>query len=138
MDFLFSVGDYNSLGIPRMPPSRPKSPPARPQPPTRPPLPTTPKHTPKAGVISIVKSTGGDPLPNPNVPHRAPPAIPTANPYQPSEMRSAHVPSTPSSHNSSPIEQLAASVETMNVQDPDNNAIYEEIDDDVVSRRDLE
>lgn len=43
------------------------------------------------------------------------------------------MPSTPSSHNSSPIEPLAAAVEAMNVQDPDNNAIYEEIDDDVVS-----
>lgn len=51
------VTDYNSLGIPKVPPQRPKSP-QRPAPPSRPPLPksanASPKHVPRAGVISIV------------------------------------------------------------------------------------
>ncbi|KAJ6608640.1 Synaptojanin-1, partial [Pseudolycoriella hygida] len=52
---------YNCLGIPKVPPQRPKSP-QRPSPPTRPPLPKSsnpspnpsPKHVPKAGVISVI------------------------------------------------------------------------------------
>lgn len=111
-----------------MPPCRPKSPPCRPQPPVRPPLPTTPKHTPKAGVISIVKPTGVEALPNPNVPHRAPPSIPA--PYQQAEQRPGQVPSNPT-QNSPPVEQLESDIGSLNIQDPDN-AIYEEIDDDVV------
>lgn len=126
----FPVGDYNSLGIPRMPPCRPKSPPARPQPPVRPPLPTTPKHTPKAGVISIVKPTGAEALPNQNVPHRAPPSIPA--PYQQPEPRPSQIPPNPT-QNSPPVEQLETNIGSLSIQDPDNNAIYEEIDDDVVS-----
>lgn len=49
--------DYNCLGIPKVPPQRPKSP-QRPSPPSRPPLPKSsnpsPKHVPKAGVISVI------------------------------------------------------------------------------------
>lgn len=51
-------GDYNCLGIPKVPPQRPKSPLHRPPPPNRPPLPKSsspsPKHIPKAGVISVI------------------------------------------------------------------------------------
>lgn len=49
--------DYNCLGIPKVPPQRPKSP-QRPAPPSRPPLPNSsspsPKHVPRAGVISVI------------------------------------------------------------------------------------
>ncbi len=53
-----TTADYNCLGIPKVPPQRPKSP-QRPSPPTRPPLPKSspspsPKHVPKAGVISVI------------------------------------------------------------------------------------
>lgn len=54
-----TAGDYNCLGIPKVPPQRPKSP-QRPAPPSRPPLPKSsspsqsPKHTPRAGVISVI------------------------------------------------------------------------------------
>lgn len=113
-----------------MPPSRPKSPPARPQPPSRPPLPTTPKHAPKAGVISIVKPTGAEAASNQNIPHRAPPSIPTSRPYEQPESTANQGPSI--STQSSPVEQLASDVESFHIQDPDN-AIYEEIDDDVVN-----
>lgn len=113
-----------------MPPSRPKSPPCRPQPPTRPPLPTTPKHAPKAGVISIVKPTGAEAASNQNMPHRAPPSIPSTRPFEQSESTASQGPTVPTQ--SSPIEQLASDVESFHVQDPDN-AIYEEIDDDVVN-----
>lgn len=72
------MGDINSLGIPKKPPQRPKSPPMRP------PLPGTPKHVPKAGVISIPAAARNTNQDNPVpalVPQRpAPPVI--ANPYQ--------------------------------------------------------
>lgn len=56
-----TAADYNCLGIPKVPPQRPKSP-QRPAPPSRPPLPkssnSSPKHVPKAGVISVPEMLG--------------------------------------------------------------------------------
>lgn len=146
--FLFTVGDYNSLGIPRLPPARPKSPPARPSPPTRPPLPTTPastpKHIPKAGVISIVKTDQGvrpvigDMISSvPIVPHRpAPPVAPSKSyqePEQPATLsRKSSSSSTSSSlHESS--QRISPPVQSLCIHDQDTGAIYEEIDDEPVS-----
>lgn len=114
-------------GIPKVPSSK-KSPPARPGPPVRPPLPKSPKHTPKAGVISVIPQS---------LPHdgnqRSLPAPPSGNEYA----TSAH--STPSPHSSPTNEPNAippslpptqeASIKETNA----SNAIYEEINDDVVS-----
>lgn len=106
-----------------MPPIRPKSPPARPQPPSRPPLPTTPKHTPRAGVISIVKPTAADA--SGNVPHRTAPPVISSRSYQQTESNANHSPTAQATEKSIP------NVESLNIQEQDS-AIYEEIDDDVV------
>lgn len=118
---------------------RPKSPPCRPQPPMRPPLPTTPKHTPKAGVISIVKpdpskQTESNETATPSIPHRAAPPVQASKSYQPNESnqtRNSSSSSTPSPSNES--RQAMPPVQSMSIQDQDTAAIYEEIDDDVVS-----
>lgn len=110
-----------------MPPSRPKSPPARPQPPSRPPLPTTPKHTPKAGVISIVKSSTADANTSSSVPHRTAPPVISSRPYQQTESNL-----NPLSNNNQTTDESIPNVESLNIQEQDS-AIYEEIDDDVVS-----
>lgn len=140
-----TVGDYNSLGIPKVPPCRPKSPPARPSPPIRPPLPTTPKHTPKAGVISIVKNDKGqiraaigDMSISSNIPHRPAPSVAAAKKkYQESEQqpnlsRNSSSSSTPSPSHEAPQKTCSPS-QSFSIQDQDTGAIYEEIDDDVVS-----
>lgn len=123
-------GDYNSLGIPKVP-SNKKSPPARPGPPVRPPLPKSPKHTPKAGVISVIPQS---------LPHdgnqRSLPAPPSGNEY--ATATSAH--STPSPHSSPTNEpnaippSLPPTQEASIKESSASNAIYEEINDDVVSR----
>lgn len=143
---MFIVGDYNSLGIPKAPPSRPKSPPARPSPPVRPPLPTTPKHTPKAGVISIVKTEQGILRPvsadssgtaSPSMPHRpAPPVIASKTYQEPEQQPNLSRKSSSSSSTSSPIQEAPQKVsppQSLSIHDQDTGAIYEEIDDDVVS-----
>lgn len=134
------------MGIPRLPPARPKSPPARPSPPVRPPLPTTPtttpKHTPKAGVISIVKTDQGmrpvigDTI-SAIVPHRpAPPVAPSKiyqEPEQPANLsRKSSSSSTSSSIHESP-QRISPPVQSLCIQDQDTGAIYEEIDDEPVS-----
>lgn len=128
-------GDYNSLGIPRKPPNRPKSPPSRPAPPIRPPLPKSPKHAPKAGVISVIPHTN---VTNNQTPC-GPPPIPPA-PVAASQTRSSKLPSpsgsSSGSSNSSPINDNNRSlppIESMNLNEQQSAAIYEEINDDVVS-----
>lgn len=69
--------DYNSLGIPKVPPQRPKSP-QRPAPPTRPPLPKStnpsPKHVvPRAGVISVIPDMLGRMKIEPSIPAESQP-----------------------------------------------------------------
>lgn len=139
--FILAVGDYNSLGIPKVAPCRPKSPPARPSPPIRPPLPTTPKHAPKAGVISIVKTDQGmRPMIsdlssiNPNIPHRPAPPVAASKTYQEPDNISR---GSSSSSTSSPIHEIpqktSPPAQSLCIQDQDTGAIYEEIDDDVVS-----
>lgn len=131
-----SAGDYNSLGIPKVPPIRPKSPPARPMPPTRPPLPTTPKHAPKAGVISIVKT---DQQPRPSsgdaIPHRPAPPVAASQTYQlteqPSNFSRKSSSSTPSPVQEAP-QQISPPAQSF-IHEQDTGAIYEEINDDVVS-----
>lgn len=126
------VGDYNSLGIPKMPPNRPKSPPGRPQPPSRPPLPTTPKHAPRAGVISVIPNTSAASqgeqrfVNSPQMsPQRPAPPIP-GNTKQSSTSTSARSSiSSGSSPEQPPIKSLS-------IKDEDTGAIYEEINDDIV------
>lgn len=144
---MFIVGDYNSLGIPKAPPSRPKSPPGRPSPPIRPPLPTTPKHAPKAGVISIVKTEQGILRPvipdsssvAQSMPHRPAPPVAASKTYQEPEQQSNFLrksSSSSSSSTSSPIQespQKTSPPQSLSIHDQDTGAIYEEIDDDVVS-----
>lgn len=131
------TGDYNSLGIPKKPPSRPKSPPCRPMPPTRPPLPTTPKHTPKAGVISVIPAavTHNQPAPAPSpVPQRPAPAVPD-NPSPPISSRSSD--SSGASPQHEPQQNSPIPIQSMHIQPQDTGAIYEEINDDVVSETHL-
>lgn len=130
------TGDYNSLGIPKKPPSRPKSPPCRPMPPSRPPLPTTPKHAPKAGVISVIPTAASQqshpPQTQSPVLQRPAPAVPD-NSYQlPSPPISSR---SSDSSNASPQNeqhQSMPSIQAMSIQPQDTGAIYEEINDDVV------
>lgn len=154
MHFLLLVGDYNSLGIPKVPPCRPKSPPCRPQPPNRPPLPTTPqKQAPKAGVISIVRPdprsmSAGDSnvaAAAPNIPHRPAPPVASAQAYQDTaQKQTVSRQSSSSSSASSPVQesvqkqsppaaQAQKQVESLVIHDQDTGAIYEEINDDIVS-----
>lgn len=132
------------MGIPKAPPARPKSPPARPQPPNRPPLPTTPKQTPKAGVISIVKtdqrpmSAGYSNVSAPNTPHRPAPPVTTAKAYQDIEQKpNLSRKSSSSSSSSSPVQESEQKhiplAQTLVIHDQDTGAIYEEINDDIVS-----
>lgn len=137
------VGDYNSLGIPKAPPSRPKSP-IRP-PPIRPPMPTTPKQTPRAGVISIVKpdpnarplSAGDSQTGAPNIPHRPAPPVAASKTYQESEQKPNLSRQSSSSSSSSPIQEpqqkQSPQHQSLVIHDQDTGAIYEEINDDVVS-----
>lgn len=120
-----------------MPPMRPKSPPGRP------PLPSgnvTPKHTPKAGVISIAPKHTENNNTNeskPNVPHRPAPTVNASQSYpQCSDLpgpfsRSSSSSSTPSPSNEP--HQSMPSVRSLSIHDQDTGAIYEEINDDVVS-----
>ncbi|XP_031638466.1 synaptojanin-1 [Contarinia nasturtii] len=137
------VGDYNSLGIPKVPPSRPKSPPGRPMPPVRPP-PITPKHAPKAGVISIVKTDQGQSRPSssdsnfaPNIPHRPAPPVAASKTYQqeaeqPSNLsRKSSSSSTSSSIQEAPQKTISPPAQSLVIQDQDTGAIYEEIDDNI-------
>lgn len=138
------VGDYNSLGIPKTP-SRPKSPPGRPMPPGRPPMPTTPKQTPRAGVISIVKpdpnarphSAGDSHTAAPNIPHRPAPPVVASKTYQDSEQKPNVSRQSSSSSSSSPIQEpqqkQSPQHQSLVIHDQDTGAIYEEINDDVVS-----
>lgn len=142
-----TAGDYNSLGIPKVPPIRPKTPPARPQPPSRPPMPsaTTPKHTPKAGVISIVKpdptarpSSGGDASSAASsVPHRPAPPVVASQTYQELEQKSNLSRKSSSSTTPSPVHEaspkLSPTAQSLIIHDQDTGAIYEEISDDIVS-----
>lgn len=144
ISFFFGlVGDYNSLGIPKAPPCRPKSPPGRPQPPNRPPLPTTPKQAPKAGVISIVKAdqqirpaSAGDSN-MPSIPHRPAPPVALAKAYQDTEQKQNLSRKSSSSSSSSPVEESeqkhSPPAQSLVIHDQDTGAIYEEINDDIVS-----
>lgn len=110
----------------------------------RPPLPTTPKHTPKAGVISIVKTEQGiRPVIAdantviPSVPHRPAPPVAAAKTYQepeqqPNLSRKSSSSSTSSSIHESP-QRISPPVQSLSIQDQDTGAIYEEIDDELVS-----
>lgn len=132
------------MGIPKAPPARPKSPPARPQPPNRPPLPTTPKHIPKAGVISIVKtdqrplSAGDSNVSVPNIPHRPAPPIASTKAYQDTEQKPNLSRKSSSSSSSSPVQESeqeqSPTAQTLVIHDQDTGAIYEEINDDIVSK----
>lgn len=118
---------------------RPKSPPCRP------PLPSssnvTPKHTLNAGVISITPKHTDNTNPNeskPCVPHRPAPTVNASQSYQQQSpdlsgrfSKSSSSSSTPSPSNES--RQSVPSVQSFSIQDQDTGAIYEEIDDDVVS-----
>lgn len=128
------TGDYNTLGIPRKPPGRPKSPPSRPAPPIRPPLPKSPKHAPRAGVISV--------FPQSNVvsnmaaagPPSIPP-IPNSSHRQQNKTPSPTYSKSSDSSSSSPINDTGSlpPIHALNLQDQDpSSAIYEEINDDVV------
>lgn len=137
--FIRIQGDYNSLGIPKVP-SNKKSPPARPGPPVRPPLPKSPIHTPKAGVISVI------PQAMHNDTSASAPIIPRSLPPPPTQSGAneySSVQSTPSPH-SSPINEpktippslpptSSSTTSTTNRDVDASNAIYEEINDDVVS-----
>lgn len=117
---------------------RPKSPPARP------PLPSssnvTPKHIPKAGVISIAPKHTENINPNeskPCVPHRPAPTVNASQSYQQQSpdlsgpfSKSSSSSSTPSPSNE-PRHSLP-SIQSLSIEDQDNGAIYEEINDDVV------
>lgn len=136
------------MGIPKAPPCRPKSPPGRPQPPNRPPLPTTPKQAPKAGVISIVKADGqirpvsaGDPNVSaaPSIPHRPAPPVALAKAYQDTTEQKRNLSrKSSSSSSSSPVEESeqkqSPPAQSLVIHDQDTGAIYEEINDDIVSR----
>lgn len=118
------IGDYNSLGIPKVPPGRPKTPPSRPQPPGRPPMPTTPKQTPRAGVISVIPTmTSQINSPQRAAPQRPAPAVPSASsPIHSSRSSSASI--------TSPVHEQ---IQSLVIKDEDTGAIYEEINDDIVS-----
>lgn len=124
------VGDYNSLGIPKKPPNRPKSPSGRSMPPSRPPLPTTPKHAPKAGVISVIPNANAAQhsgfVSNPQMsPQRPAPPVPgSTKPSSPATSARSSI-SSASSPEQAPISALS-------IKDEDNGAIYEEINDDIV------
>lgn len=131
------------MGIPKAPPCRPKSP-ARPAPPTRPPLPTTPKHAPRAGVISIVKTDQGmrpiiadSSSASAIIPHRPAPPVAASKTYQEFEPRPNVSRQSSSSSSSSPVQEPAQKqspqIESLVIHDQDTGAIYEEINDDVVS-----
>lgn len=113
------------MGIPKVP-SNKKSPPARPGPPVRPPLPKSPKHTPKAGVISVIPQSQQLDGNQRSLP---PPPATSGNEYT-----SVH--STPSPHSSPTNAPPAIPPSLPTTQDTSikntTNAIYEEINDDVV------
>lgn len=142
------IGDYNSLGIPEVP-SRPKSPPAqqqaplRPAPPNRPPLPKSPQaspkhlpqqppqhhhhHHPKAGVISL----GAEVLMASKLHQK--PAVPPS-PLLPSSATTKTTPPIEEYASSSPILGSPAHGSSLaNTPLQDTGAIYEEINDDIVS-----
>lgn len=104
----YQKADYNCLGIPKVPPQRPKSPTNKPGPPHRPPLPKSPnpspKHIPKAGVISVCPDMLVKVKPMTEPPSGPPPMMP------PPVMSTSYVP----------------------VPVQDSAAIYEEINDDIV------
>lgn len=107
-----SVIDYNCLGIPKLQPQRPKSSNSKMIPPTRPPLPksptSSPKHTTKAGIISVIPNVPPNSQFSPCVLQKKPSTLPScSNTVTPNEMvSSTHLPET--------------------------SAIYEEIHDDSV------
>lgn len=105
--------DYHSLGIPEIPPGRSNSPQNRSLPPGRPPLPkspvASPKHVLKAGVISVIPE-----MLNKNKPPLYPPmSAPTSS-----------LVSNQSSSSNSPTSVLSP---------VESSAIYEEINDSIVS-----
>lgn len=113
-NFSNSSIDYNCLGIPKSQPKRPKSPNSKLVPPTRPPLPkspiASPKHTSKAGIISII------------------PKLPLNNQMSPEALQ--NIPrELPALVNMSNIQSGVMSPST-HLQE--STAIYEEIHDDLV------
>lgn len=133
-------GDYNSLGIPKVPPQRPKSPPNRPTPPHRPPLPRSPnqspapspKHIPKAGVISVIPDMLGKMRTTPapiSVVAGGGAAYADTHPQQTSSGTSSTMttPDTPKSNEPPYMTSGGAH------QQHESSAIYEEINDDIVS-----
>ena len=115
-----AIPDYNALGIPKVPPQRPKSPASK-LPPSRPPLPKSPKHLPKAGVISVV----------PELLNKTKPVMPP--PMQPIQVVQGH------QQNQSPTHVSSGSSPSHSISSPPSQpqdlsaAIYEEISDDIVS-----
>lgn len=137
-------GDYNSLGIPKVPPQRPKSPPNRPTPPHRPPLPRSPnqspapspKHIPKAGVISVI--------PDMLSKMRTAPLQPISvlmGATTPADTHQAQTSSGTSSTMTTPDTPMCNEPPYMtpppsvgaHQQQHESSAIYEEINDDIVS-----
>ena len=128
-------GDYNSLGIPLVP-QRPKTPPQFPgksQPPGRPPLPKSPQASPKhqahphhqhprVGVFSL----GQEIIKIPQKPVMPPP--PQLPPVPTREQEYAS--STSSGSPTTPVQPL----QQQNEPQQDTGAIYEEINDDIVSK----
>lgn len=113
-------------------------------PPNRPPLPTTPKQAPKAGVISIVKTdqqrpvSAGDSSVSPSIPHRPAPPVALAKAYQDTEQQKQNLSrKSSSSSSSSPVEESeqkqSPPAQSLVIHDQDTGAIYEEINDDIVS-----
>lgn len=99
-------------------------------------MPTTPKHTPKAGVISIVKTDQVGSA-GPNIPHRPAPPVAASKTYQEPENKANLLRKSSSSSTPSPVHDTAQmelpEVQSLCIHDQDTGAIYEEIDDDVVS-----
>lgn len=134
-------GDYNSLGIPKVPSNKSKNPPVRPGPPTRPPLPKSPKHIPKAGVISVVPhsmppSSNDSHSPITLSPQRTlpiPPAPSQTNEYASVQSASSPTQSSPTAAQPKTIPPPLPPIQSVSLKDTDSsNAIYEEINDDVV------
>lgn len=116
--------EYNCLGIPKVPPQRPKSPANKP--PSRPPLPKSPtpspKHVPKAGVISVIPELLGK--------------LNKIQPNLPPTPLQQHHQQTPSGSGSQMSTPVGTPVESLSSPHQESSAaIYEEINEDIVSIR---
>lgn len=138
-----STGDYHSLGIPKVPPQRPKSPTNRPAPPHRPPMPRSPnsspapspKHVPKAGVISVIPDMMGKIL-------RPAPLQPVTAAVDQQKQSQLQQQTSSSASSTMTTPDTPKTIEPPYMQPPsvsgsthlhDTSAIYEEINDEIVS-----